>query len=217
MRLGCDAILFDLDGVLVNSVACVERHWREWAVEHGLDAEAIIQIAHGQKTVDTMRLFAPWLDVEGEATRFAESEAADMDGVCPIPGASDLLQGLPRQAWAVVTSGSRALALARIRHVGLPDPSVLVTADDVTHGKPSPDPYVLAAARLKISPGACIVIEDSPPGIAAARAAGMRVIGLLTTHTREDLAGSDVIVDGLAFLRVTVGLQWDRRLIIETD
>jgi sugar-phosphatase len=215
MRLECDAILFDLDGVLVNSVVCVERHWRVWADEHGLDPEAILRIAHGQKTAETMRLFLPDLDSETEAARFAEKEAADMDGVCPIPGASDLLEGLPRQAWAVVTSGNRALALARIQHVGLPIPPTLVTAEDVTRGKPAPDPYLLAAARLGIEAHAAVVVEDSPPGVESGRAAGMRVIGLTTTHARQDLTRSDAIVEKLASLRVLASPDGSPRITIE--
>ena len=216
MRLGCEAILFDLDGVLVDSSVCVERSWHEWANEHGLDPAAIIRVAHGQRTIDTMRLFAPHLDAEEQSGRFAEREATAMEGVYPIPGASTLLERLPQDTWAVVTSGGTTLALARLRHVGLPIPRTLVTADDVKQGKPSPDQYLLAAARMGIAPSACIVVEDSPPGIESARAAGMRVIALTTTHKREDLAGSDAIVDRLDSLRLTVREQAGPRIVIET-
>jgi sugar-phosphatase len=216
MRLECDAILFDLDGVLVNSVACVERHWRRWAEEHDLDAEAILRVAHGQKTVETMRHFAPGMDVAQQAAQFAEREASDMDGVFPIPGASDLVKGLPAESWTVVTSGRRTLALARLRHVGLPVPPTLVTADDVERGKPAPDPYLLAAARLVIEPKACVVIEDSPAGIESALASGMRVIGLATTHPQEDLARSDAIVDTLQSLQISARAQGSLRIAIET-
>jgi len=216
VRLECDAILFDLDGVLVDSSVCVERNWREWAEAHGLDPETIINVAHGQRTIDTMRRFAPHLDVEEQARRFAEKEATDTDGVYLIPGALALLELLSREAWAVVTSGGTRLAHARLRHVGLPIPSVLVTADDVERGKPAPDPYLVAARRMELEPAACVVVEDSPPGISSARAAGMRVIGLVTTHSREDLLASDVVVDKLESLRLSVRPQGQPRLVIET-
>jgi sugar-phosphatase len=215
MHLECDAILFDLDGVLLDSSLCVERSWHEWANEHGLDPAAIIRVAHGQRTIDTMRHFAPHLDVEEQAGRFAEREATDMEGVYPIPGASALVERLPQGTWAVVTSGGTTLALARLRHVGLPIPRALVTADDVKQGKPSPDPYLLAAARMELAPSACVVVEDSPPGIESARASGMRVIALTTTHKGVDLAGSDAIVDRLDSLRVTVREQVGPRIVIE--
>jgi len=216
MHLECDAILFDLDGVLLDSSVCVERSWHEWANEHGLDPAAIILVAHGQRTIDTMRLFAPHLDVDEQAGRFAEREATDTEGVYPIPGASALVESLPQDTWAVVTSGGTTLALARLRHVGLPIPRTLVTADDVEQGKPSPDPYLLAAARMEIAPSACVVVEDSPPGIESARAAGMRVIALTTTHKPEDLSRSDVVVDRLDSLRVSVHPQGQPRIVIET-
>lgn len=215
MRLECDSILFDLDGVLVDSAACVERNWRLWASENGLDPAAIVRVAHGQKTVETMRRFAPDLDVEEEARRFAEREANDMEGVFPVPGASALVKRLPGEMWAVVTSGTTNLALARLHHVGLPVPRVLVTADDVPRGKPAPDPYLLAARRMGVAPAACVVVEDSPPGIASARSAGMRVIGLATTHKREDLVGCDAVVDGLESLRMAVYARAKVRIIVE--
>ncbi len=215
MRLECDAILFDLDGVLADSTICVERHWRQWADEHGLGPEAIMRVAHGKKTVDIMRQFAPDIDVDEQARQFAESEATDLDGIFPVPGASALVEGLPDGTWAIVTSGSTTLALARLRHVGIPIPAALVTADDVKWGKPAPDPYLLAAARIGIDPGACIVIEDSPPGIESALASGMRVIGLTTTHVQDDLDGCDAIVGGLESLRVSVRTLPKPRIVIE--
>lgn len=215
MRLECRAILFDLDGVLVDSAVCVERHWREWADKHGLDFAAIMRVAHGQKTVDTMRLFAPDLDVEAEASQFAEWESSDVEGVYSVPGAADLVGRLPADAWAVVTSGNRRLALARIHQAGLPVPPTLVTADDVTQGKPAPDPYLVAAARVGVDPRACIAIEDSPPGIESARAAGMRVLGLATTHSREELVGCEAAVDRLELLRVNVQTGAEVRLIFD--
>jgi sugar-phosphatase len=201
-RLSCDALLFDLDGVLIDSTSCITRHWQEWAARHGLDLSAVMQAAHGVRTVETMRLVAPHLDAEKEAERFTAGEIADTDGVVVIEGAPELLAGLPNDAWAVVTSGSAQLATARLRRAGLPVPSVLVTADDVRQGKPAPDPYLLGAARLGLPVDSCVAVEDSPAGIQAARAARMRVIGIAATHPREELVRSTEVVDRLAALSI---------------
>jgi sugar-phosphatase len=187
----CDAVLFDLDGVLVDSRACVERHWRRWAVEQGLPLEEIMRVAHGYRTVDTMRLIAPHLAVEQEAARFDAREAFDAEGVVTIEGAAELLGTLPAQRWAVVTSGTRSLAMTRLKRAALPVPPVLITADDVRIGKPHPEAYGLASANLHLAPEACIVVEDAPAGITAAHAAGMRVVALATTHPLGDLDEAD--------------------------
>jgi mannitol-1-/sugar-/sorbitol-6-phosphatase len=135
----CDAVLFDLDGILVDSAACVERHWRRWATEHGLDSEAVMRFAHGRPTVETIRLVAPHLPAEMEAARLDAGEAFDTDGVVPIVGATQLVHSLPAEAWAIVTSGTRDTALTRLRHTGIPVPAVLITANDVKLGKPNPE------------------------------------------------------------------------------
>jgi sugar-phosphatase len=187
----CDALLFDLDGVLVNSAACVERHWRRWAVEHQLDGDEIMRCAHGRPTVETIRLVAPHLSAEAEAAQLDAGEAGDTDGVMIVQGAAQLVSSLPLDAWAIANSGTRDTALARLKHTGVPIPSVLVTAGDVERGKPNPDSYLLAAARLGVGAERCVVIEDAPTGIMAAHAAGMRVVALATTHRKEDLAEAD--------------------------
>ena len=187
----CEAILFDLDGVLVDSRACVERHWHRWALEHDLPLEEIMRVAHGYRTVDTIRLVAPHLAAAEEAARFDAREALDANGVVGIEGAGHLLRALPAHRWAVVTSGTRDLAVTRMRHTGLPIPPVLVTADDVALGKPHPEAYMLAAARLNVMPEASVVVEDAPAGIRAAHAAGMRVVALATTHRLDHLGEAD--------------------------
>ena len=191
-HLRCDAVLFDLDGVLVNSTECVERHWRRWAVEHLLDLDEIMRVAHGRPTVETIRLVAPHVPAEEEAARLNAAEAFDTDGVAAVEGAAQLVQVLPEDAWAIVTSGTRDTARTRLRHTGMPMPSVLITADDVKRGKPNPEAYLLAAARLDVGPETCVVIEDAPAGIRAARAAGMRVIAVATTHSQAELGEADV-------------------------
>lgn len=202
-HLHCVAILFDLDGVLVDSRECVERTWRRWAAERGLDPELVLREAHGRRTFETIERVAPHLDAGAEGARIAASESGETRGIYEIAGARDLLESLPPRSWAVVTSGIRAVAETRIRHMRLPTPPVLVPADEISHGKPHPEGYLTAADRLTVDPEQCIVIEDAPPGIEAARAAGMRAIGVLGTYPAEALGAADVVVPSVAALRVT--------------
>lgn len=195
----CNAILFDLDGVLIDSTTCVERHWREWAGRHGLDPKNILRIAHGVRNVDTMRRIAPHLDVEREAQRFADDEAADTVGVVSVPGAASLLAGIPDGRWAIVTSCSSGLALARLQAARLPLPKTLVTGSDVTRGKPDPEPYLVAARLLEVAVTDCLVVEDAPAGIQSGKSAGMQVLGVAFTYGREQLrsSGADLVIDRL--------------------
>jgi sugar-phosphatase len=201
-QLECDAILFDLDGVLIDSTACIIHHWQKWAEQHNLDLNKIMQVMHGRPTLETMRLVAPHLPVEAEARRFEAAEALDSAGVEKIDGATRLLKLLPPDAWAIVTSGTRGVATARIRYTGLPTPIILITADDVTQGKPSPEPYLLAAKKFGLAPDQCVVIEDSPAGISAAHAAGMRAIAVASTHAHHELNGAEAIAERLADIQV---------------
>ena len=203
MPLTCDAIIFDLDGVLVDSNGIAERHLRAWTERHSVSFEHIASLHHGRTTVETIRLVAPHLDAKVQAALLEGAEAVDTDGLTAFAGAARLLAGLPPERWAIATSGTRQTATIRLTHVGLPVPKVLVTADDVTTGKPSPEPYLLAARRLGIDPTRCVVIEDAPAGIASARAAGARIVGVASTNSAHNLAGADVIVGRLADLRVT--------------
>jgi sugar-phosphatase len=184
-RFESSAIIFDLDGVLVDSTALVEQQWRRWASARGLRAEPFLRVCHGRRAQETIRIAAPHLDAEAEARAFVPSEE---DEPGPLEGAERLLRTLPAGAWGVATSGRRATATARLRRAGLPVPAVLICAEDVARGKPNPDAYLLAATALGIAPSDCVVIEDAPAGVEAARAAGMKVIGLTTTHRAEDLA-----------------------------
>ena len=202
--LECDAILFDLDGVLLDSTGCFSRHWKDWAERHGLDFEQIRGMAHGVRTIETMRLVAPHLDVEKEAEQFNTNEVVDTAGVVAIEGAQQVLEALPEGSWAIVTSGSSGLARARLRQAGLPMPSILVTADDVRQGKPAPEPYLRGAERLGIAAERCVVIEDAPAGITAGKKAGMRVIGIPFTHQQEELLehGADMVINQLTQLQI---------------
>ncbi|WP_428966533.1 HAD-IA family hydrolase [Micromonospora fluostatini] len=197
----CDALLFDMDGTLVDSRECVERKWRAWCARHGLDAEALLRRSHGRQLADTVRLAAPHLDLDREVTDLVRWEERDTTGLVPVPGAVDLLAALPADRWAVVTSAWRRLAEIRLGHVGLPVPACLVTADDVGRGKPAPDGYLAAAARLGHPPGRCVVLEDSRVGVRAGRAAGMWVIGVATTVAPSRL-DADRVVRDLSVVRV---------------
>ncbi|HEY3012894.1 MAG TPA: HAD-IA family hydrolase [Gemmatimonadales bacterium] len=200
-RFDCRAVLFDLDGVLVDSTAYIEGQWRRWAVSKGLRAEPFLEVCHGRRALETIRLAAPHLDAEAEVAAFKPDESDYCELIAPLPGTVRLLQLLPPESWAVATSGPRVTAIERLRLAGLPVPSVLVCAEDVIHGKPSPDVYLLAAASLGVAPSECVVIEDAPAGIEAARAAGMGVIGLTTTHRRDQLP-ADACTASLAGIHV---------------
>ncbi|MEU4235601.1 HAD-IA family hydrolase [Nonomuraea sp. NPDC026600] len=198
----CSGILFDLDGVLVHSSAAVSRSWRRWAAENGLPVTTVEQSAHGRRTVDTVRVLAPHLDAAAEATRLEAEQARDTEGITAGTGAAALLEALEPTEWAVVTSGTRPLALARLAAAGLPRPGMLIAGDDVTSGKPSPEGYLRGAAALGHPPERCLVIEDAAAGIQAARSAGAFVIGVTNGGEQTHLAGADAIVQTLADLQL---------------
>ena len=198
----CRGLLFDLDGVLVDSTPAVARVWAGWAREHGFDADQVVKEAHGRPSISTIRELLPHADHTAEDREVERREIADVDGVIPLPGAMELLQALPLRRWAIVTSCTRPLARVRIAAAGLPKPRHLVTSTDVKHGKPDPEPYLKGAEFIGVPASDCIVIEDAPAGIRAGKAAGARVIALRTTATDAELheAGSDWIVDDCAGL-----------------
>ena len=201
--LSFDALLFDLDGVLVDSTSCIERHWRRWADRHALDHDHVLSESHGRRTADTIRRVAPALDAEAEARLFEDREARDCDGVLPIDGASALLSSLHDVPWAIVTSGTHDIATNRMQAARIETAPVLVTADDVTNGKPHPEPFLVAASRLGSPPEHCIVFEDAPTGVSAAQAAGMTVVALPTTVEPADLANANYMIRDLSQVRVT--------------
>jgi mannitol-1-/sugar-/sorbitol-6-phosphatase len=208
MRLPCHAVLFDLDGVLVDSRASVERQWGRWAAEHGVDPDRIWAVMHGVRSSEVVALVAPGLDAEAEGALLDAVQAADPDGVVAVDGAATLLAALPR--WTVVTSGRRELAEARLGFAGLPAPASMVCAEDVSEGKPSPEGYLLAASRLGVAPPECVVLEDAPAGVEAAQAARMRVVGVATTHEASDLAADAVVLSLRAVRPIAGGLEIDR-------
>jgi len=202
VQIRCSGFLFDLDGVLVDSRAVVERTCRRWALRHQLDPETVLRIAHGRRTRDTVKAAAPHLDADREAAWIDAVELADVDGLIAVSGAGEVLTRLPAASWAVVTSCGRALAELRLTSVGLPIPKIVVTSQDVSQGKPAPDGYRLGAKRLGLEAAACVVFEDAPAGIAAARSAGARVIALTTMLAARDLAGADATIPDFTAIRV---------------
>ncbi len=202
--LSCRALLFDMDGVLVDSTAAVARVWSVWARKHDLDAETVVKIAHGRPSISTIRELLPGADHEAEDREVERLEIEDVEGIVALPGAAELLRELPANKYAIVTSATRPLAKVRLLAAGLSVPENLVTARDAKRGKPHPDPYLMGAQLLRVPPAECVVIEDAPSGIRAGKAAGARVVALRTTASDAELqeAGADWIVDDCAELFV---------------
>ena len=198
----CAAILFDLDGVLVDSTGSVTRQWRRWAEDNNIDPQRVLDIAHGVRTIEIVRRLAPHIDAEAEALMLEKREAADQEGVSVMPGAADLLSSIPEGRWCVVTSGTRYLATARLKLGNLRIPNVLVSADDVSKGKPDPEPYLTGARLLGVNPKDCLVIEDAPAGIRAAHAGGMKAIGITSTYPASGLQESDAVIQTLSQIKV---------------
>jgi sugar-phosphatase len=212
----CRAILFDLDGVLVDSEQVVERTWHRWARRHKLDIPDLVTRAHGRRSIETVREVAPQLDAEAEARWLESLELADAEGLIALPGAAAFFSAIPPEQLAVVTSCGRALARFRLDACGYSIPDVLVSADDVSQGKPAPDGYVLAARRLGFKSVDCVVIEDTPAGIAAGRAAGATVIAVATTFPRAELSEAHEVIASLA--HVTMAQDQNRlRLHLRLD
>lgn len=197
-QIGCSALLFDLDGVLIDSTPAVTRVWAQWAIAHGFDPDDVVLKAHGRPSIATIRDYLPYADHEAENREVERREIADLGGVVTLPGARELLSALPLDRWTIVTSCTRPLAEVRLAAAGLPIPRRLLTCDDVKNGKPDPEPYLKGASLLGVSARECVVVEDVPAGIRAGKAAGARVIACKTTVSEAQLkdAGADWIVEG---------------------
>jgi sugar-phosphatase len=204
MIFSAKAILFDMDGVLMDSTPSVERVWRTWAAQHGLDPERVASQAHGRRSIETIRAVAPELDAEKENVIVEQMEIDDKDGVTALPGSAELLTRLPPDRFAIVTSATRPLAVARLGYAGIPVPLHMITANDVIHGKPSPEPFLKGAALLGFDPAECLVFEDSPAGVSSARSAGMSVIALQTTYPADQLRAANAIIGNLADVRANL-------------
>lgn len=203
MQLTCSAVLFDLDGVLVDSAPVIERHWQRWGDRHGVPVSRIMALAHGRPSVEVMAAVAPHLDAATEARLMEAAAAVDEDGLTIYDAARALLAGLPEGRWAVVTSGNRQTATTRLAIGRFPEPPVLITADSVSHGKPHPEPYLAAAERLGVAPADCLVIEDAPAGVQSAKAAGMTAVAVTTTHAPPLLLDADAIIPDVSAVAIT--------------
>ena len=202
VEVACSGLLFDLDGVLVDSTPAVARVWTRWALEHGFDPEETVRLAHGRPSITTIRDLLPNADHQAENRKVLQDEIEDVADLVPLPGARELLNSLPADRWVIVTSCSRPLAETRLKAAGLPIPHRLLTSDDVKFGKPNPEPYLKGAALLGLSAQECVVFEDAPAGIRAGKAAGARVVALRTTALDSELqeAGADWVLSGFPSL-----------------
>lgn len=212
----CAALLFDLDGVLINSTPAVARVWRQWAIEHGFNPDEVVARAHGRPSLTTVREYLPNADHQAENREVERREIEDLAGIVPLPGALELLKSLPADRWIIVTSSTRPLAEVRIKAAGLPVPKKLVTASDITHGKPHPEPFLLGASALGFPATECVVFEDIPAGVLAGKAADAKVVAFTTTVQAFALrqAGADWVLGSCADVRLldhendlTLGLQ----------
>lgn len=204
IQIRCDAILFDMDGVLIDSTPAVDRVWRKWALQHGFPPDEVVANAHGRPSIATLREYLPNADHEAENRIVERAEMEDLDGVVPSSGAQALLRSLPADRWTVVTSSTRPLALVRLRAAGLTIPKALVTSSDVENGKPHPEPYLTGASLLGFPGSQCVVVEDAPAGIRAGKLAGARVMAFRTTTEEANLraAGADWVLNGCVDISV---------------
>jgi len=204
VELRCAALLFDMDGVLINSTPAVARVWSRWALEHGFDPQEVVARAHGRPSLTTVREYLPNADHEKENREVERREIEDLGGVLPLPGALELLAALPEDRWTIVTSSTRALAEVRLKAAGLRVPRRLITSSDISRGKPDPEPYLKAAVVLGFPANECVVVEDVSAGIRSGKSAGAKVIAFRTTTAEPVLreAGADWILNNCADIRL---------------
>jgi len=197
IKIHAAALLFDMDGVLIDSTPAVARVWHRWAMERGFNPEEVVARAHGRPSLTTVREYLPNADHEAENREVERREIEDLEGVVPLPGALHLLASLLADRWTIVTSCTRRLAEVRIKAAGLPLPTKMITSNDITNGKPNPEPYLKAASMLGFQAADCVVVEDAPAGVRAGKAAGARVIAFRTTMKDPALreAGADWILN----------------------
>jgi len=191
-----------MDGVLISSLGSVERSWTKWALMRGVDPEYACRIAHGVRAIETVAKLRPDLDSEAELKIIEDIEMEDNEGLTVLPGVLELLAALPPERWTVVTSATERLARVRMAAGGIPMPERLVTADQVTRGKPHPEPFLAGAALLGFAPGECVVFEDSSSGARAGRAAGCTVVATTFSHPIETLDAAHYLVNDLTGIRV---------------
>ena len=213
VEIRCKGVLFDMDGILISSIASVERSWTKWALLRDVDPEFACSIAHGRRAIETVAMLRPDLDSEAELRVIEDIEVADGEDLTVLPGVLALLAALPANRWTVVTSATERLARARLSQAGLPVPQRMVTAESVTLGKPDPAPYLAGAVLLGFPPEDCVVFEDAAPGAKAGRAAGCIVIATTFSHPVESLDAANYLVGDVTGVRVKT-LAGDEGLVL---
>ena len=211
------AVLFDLDGVLVESREATERVWLDWARANGIGDDELRSAMHGVRSVEVVRALRPELDSVAESEAIERRQAEDVAGLRAIPGAAEALRALREERVAVVTSATRDLAAARLGAVGIELPAVVVYAGDVSRGKPDPEGYLTAARRLGVDPAEALVVEDSPPGIEAGRAAGAATVAVTSTHAAAELAAADVVLSSLEALPAVLAREFDAAAVLPAN
>jgi sugar-phosphatase len=204
VKLACAALLFDVDGTLVDSAAVVERSWRRWSAEYRADPERVLEVCHGRRSEDTIAEFVGPAERPAAVALLRRLELTDLDGVVACPGAAELLAALDGRdtlPWALVTSCGTDLVAARMTAAGLPLPAVRITAERVRHGKPDPECYRLGAEALGVPAADCAVLEDAPAGVASGRAAGATVVAVTTTFPAGELGDAHAVLESLAQVR----------------
>jgi sugar-phosphatase len=197
VKIRCRGVLFDMDGILISSLGSVERSWTKWAGMRGLDPAETVRFAHGRRAIETLALLRPDLDSEAELKIVEDLEIEDNEGLTVLPGVLELLSALPESRWTIVTSATERLARARLAEGGIPAPERLVTADQVTRGKPHPEPFAAGATLLGVPAEDCVVFEDSSSGAQAGRAAGCTVVATTFSHPIESLEAAHYLVKDL--------------------
>jgi mannitol-1-/sugar-/sorbitol-6-phosphatase len=205
VSVAAQGLLFDMDGVLVSSIGAARRNWRLWAERYGVPDAANFEVPHGRRAIDIVRLLRPDIDAEAGLKVIEDLEVEDVADLRVLPGVKRLLESLPLERWAIVTSANRRLLLARLTAAGLPVPERIISGEMVERGKPDPEPYRKGAELLGFLPGECVVVEDAPSGVGAGKAAGCRVMAVLGTESVEELRTADWVVGSLEGVAVKAG------------
>jgi mannitol-1-/sugar-/sorbitol-6-phosphatase len=205
VKVETKGLLFDMDGVLISSIGSVERCWRRWAKIYDVPGADTYEVPHGMRAIDIVKMLRPDIDAEEGLRVIEDMEVEDTGDLRVLPGVKKLLEELPPEQWAIVTSCTRRLLLGRLAAAGLPVPSRIISGDMVERGKPDPEPYRRGAALLGFAPEDCVVVEDAPSGVGAGIAAGCRVLGVLGTHSAEELKAADWVAESLDSVTVVAG------------
>jgi sugar-phosphatase len=203
VRVTAKGILFDMDGVLISSIGAAVRCWKRWAKRYGVPNAEEFEIPHGVRSIDLVKMLRPDIDPQEGLRSIEDMEVEDVADLQVLPGVKVLLESLPAERWAIVTSATRRLLLARLKAAGLPVPERIISAEMVERGKPDPEPYRRGAELLGFRPEECVVVEDAPSGVGAGKVAGCRVLAVLGTHAAAELVGADWVVESLEGLAVT--------------